>query len=175
MAPSVDSIVALSRELIFWRIEFRASPRYLRNPLSIFPVEAANANVSITALRRAWSSNPFRRINSSETLKTGSVACWDLPGSFQVNPTRYFEHLQRSYIGWTAPVVSVTLQRAFGTDRERLQTGSLAPWQELCLVLKAPRDSIGSGEALRCTVICILHGNKMELTTWIGFIVSSHW
>lgn len=85
IAPIVDSVAALSGELILWRIELRASFWYSRYFLLVILSVVLNESVSMTALRRALSSSPFRRTerkfwstSSSVTLKTSSATCWDL-------------------------------------------------------------------------------------------------
>jgi hypothetical protein len=122
IAPNVDSVVAISGESILWRMELRAWLWYWRHSLSMQPPVTANENVSIAALKKAWSSSPFRKTerkfwstSSSKTLKIGSVACCALSGLLNVSFHRQcLGTREESYIDLIMPAALVTLQRAFG-------------------------------------------------------------
>lgn len=113
MAPIVDSVAALSRELILWRIDLRASFWYSRHSGLVIPAVTVNENVSMTAFRRALSSRPFRRTerkfwstSSSETLKTGSTVCWNFPISkIYMSHCRTLGDFQSLTSVWQCPYV----------------------------------------------------------------------
>ena len=84
-------------------MELRASVWYPRHSLSMLPDVTANANVSIIALWRAWSSSPFRRTkrkfwstSSSETSKFGSGTCWAFSEPFYMSIYRVIKTMMKN-------------------------------------------------------------------------------